>query len=84
MRHLALNNAKVYMASRTESRALGAIEDMKKDNPEIEGKAGMHFLELDLMDLKSCQAAAREFLAKESRLDILGEFAMLLVWYATS
>lgn len=60
------------MASRTESRALGAIEDIIKVNPEIANKGGIHFLKLDLMDLKSCQNAARDFLSKESRLDILG------------
>ena len=74
VRQLAKHGAKVYMASRTESRAKAAIEELLKDHPEIKEKAGIEFLKLDLTDLKSCQEAARAFLAKEKRLDILSEF----------
>jgi NAD(P)-dependent dehydrogenase (short-subunit alcohol dehydrogenase family) len=59
------------MASRTESRALAAIEELEKEHPEIKEQGGIHFLPLDLTDLESCQSAAREFLAKEERLDVL-------------
>jgi len=68
---LAKHGAKVYMASRTESRAREAIKQLYKENPELEKKAGIEFLQLDLCDLASCQAAARTFLEKENRLDIL-------------
>ena len=72
VRHLALRNAKVYMASRTESRALDAIRGLKEDHPELEKKNGeIIFLQIDLTSLESCQAAARTFLEKEERLDIL-------------
>lgn len=71
VRYLALNNAKVYMASRTESRALAAIKELETEHPELTQKAGIVFLQLDLASLESSQAAARSFLEKEDRLDIL-------------
>lgn len=61
------------MASRTESRALAAIEELYKKYPEIAQKGGIVFLQLDLTSLESCQAAARAFLEKEQRLDILSK-----------
>ncbi|TFK69854.1 NAD(P)-binding protein [Pluteus cervinus] len=72
VRQLARRGAKVYMASRTESRANAAIEEITAKHPEIAEKGGsIVFLELNLCDLKACQAAAQEFLRKEERLDIL-------------
>ncbi|TFK69855.1 NAD(P)-binding protein [Pluteus cervinus] len=72
VRQLARRGAKVYMASRTESRANAAIEEIIAEHPEIAEKGGsIAFLELNLRDLKACQAAAQEFLQKEERLDIL-------------
>ncbi len=74
MRQLARRGAKVYMASRTESRARAAIDELTTEHPEIAEKGGsIEFLQLDLCDLKGCQAAAREFLQNEKRLDILGK-----------
>lgn len=74
VRQLAKHGAKVYMASRTESRARAAIDELTKEHPEIKEKAGIEYLKLDLTDLKSCQDAAKTFLSKEKRLDILSEF----------
>ena len=72
VRQLARRGATVYMASRTEARARTAIEELQNEHPEIKEKGGrIEFLQLDLCDLKSCQAAARSFLDKEKRLDIL-------------
>lgn len=71
VRHLALNNAKVYMASRTESRALAAIKELESEHPELAQKPGIAFLQLDLSSLESSQTAAQTFLEKEERLDIL-------------
>ena len=60
------------MASRTESRAKKAIEELLEEYPDITEKGGsIEFLQIDLTDLKNCQAAAREFISRESRLDIL-------------
>ncbi|SPO44340.1 related to Oxidoreductase, short-chain dehydrogenase [Moesziomyces antarcticus] len=64
---LARNGAKVYMASRTESKARDAIEKIKKAVPN----ADIHFLQLDLTELAAVRKAADDFLAQEKRLDIL-------------
>lgn len=71
VRQLALHGAKVYMASRTESRAIECIDELERDHPELHGKSRIIFLKLDLTSLESCQRAAKEFLEKEERLDIL-------------
>jgi len=72
VRELALHNARVvYMASRTESRALAAIEEMKTRDEAIKKADNVKFLKLDLADLKSCREAANAILEKEDRLDIL-------------
>ncbi|RDB18042.1 hypothetical protein Hypma_000726 [Hypsizygus marmoreus] len=59
-------NAKVYMASRNEDKAVHAIEDLRR----LTGKEAV-FLKLDLADLKSVKAAAEEFQRKEKELHIL-------------
>ena len=74
IKQLALHNAKVYLASRTESRARTAIEELTNTHRALEGR--IVFLKLDLTDLRGCQRAAQEFLAKESRLDILRMFRL--------
>ncbi|KAJ8515180.1 hypothetical protein ONZ45_g7374 [Pleurotus djamor] len=66
VRALLAHNATVYMASRSEERARGAIADLKADT----GKDAL-FLHLDLGNLASVRAAAAEFLSKEKQLDIL-------------
>ncbi|KAI5819102.1 hypothetical protein BZA77DRAFT_385614 [Pyronema omphalodes] len=58
---------KVYMGSRTESKALAAIDDIKKTLPN----ADLHYIQLDLISFSSISAFAKSFLEKESRLDIL-------------
>ncbi|SPO22089.1 related to Oxidoreductase, short-chain dehydrogenase [Ustilago trichophora] len=64
---LARQGAKVYMASRTESKAQEAIEKIKKQVPT----ANIHFLQLDLTELAAVKKAADDFLSREKRLDIL-------------
>jgi len=80
VRHLALHNAKVYMATRTESRALSSIEELEKDHPEFKERAAIVFLQIDLTSLVSCQTAARAFLEKEERLDMLVNNAGIMGW----
>ncbi|KAJ3847226.1 short chain dehydrogenase [Lentinula lateritia] len=70
VRELARNGARVYMLSRTESRALAAIEKIKTElgselNPEIE------YINFNLLSLKSAKKAAEEYMQREQRLDIL-------------
>jgi len=60
------HGAKVYMGARDKTRALEAIEEVKKAT----GKEPI-FLQLDLADLDSVQAAAQTFVKNETRLDIL-------------
>lgn len=75
VRYLALKNAKVYMASRTKSRAQATIEELETEHPQLAEK--IVFLQLDLSSLESCQTAARLFLEKENRLDVLGKLFQL-------
>ncbi len=63
------NPTKIYLAARTESKARKAIGEIVTANPAAKDK--LEFLQLDLADLSSVQNAARTFVAKEQRLDIL-------------
>ncbi|KAH7134171.1 hypothetical protein EDB81DRAFT_657922 [Dactylonectria macrodidyma] len=68
-KHLALRNARVYIASRSQQRVDEAIAQM---NQSADGKTlDLHFIQMDLQDLKSVKRAATHFLEQESRLDIL-------------
>jgi NAD(P)-dependent dehydrogenase (short-subunit alcohol dehydrogenase family) len=68
-KHLALHNARVYIASRSSERVEQAIRQMKES---AAGKTlDLHFLKLDLEDLRSVKAAAESFAQRESRLDML-------------
>ena len=61
------HNAKVYLCARNKGKAQDAIDKLK----QVTGKDDIHFIKLDLGDLPSCAAAAKELAAKEPRLDIL-------------
>jgi short-subunit dehydrogenase involved in D-alanine esterification of teichoic acids len=67
-KQLALRHARVYIASRSQERVQKAIEELQSTT---EQKLDLHFLQLDLLDLKSVKAAAARFTQLESRLDIL-------------
>ncbi|KAH7150337.1 hypothetical protein B0J13DRAFT_287023 [Dactylonectria estremocensis] len=68
-KQLALRNARVYIASRSQQRVDEAIAQM---NQSADGKKlDLHFIQMDLQDLKSVKLAANLFLQQESRLDIL-------------
>ncbi|KII90976.1 hypothetical protein PLICRDRAFT_107316 [Plicaturopsis crispa FD-325 SS-3] len=66
-RALLAHNAKVYIAARSPSKVETAIQELKAAT----GKNSVHFLKLDLADLKSVKAAAEEFSSKESQLHFL-------------
>jgi retinol dehydrogenase-12 len=68
-RILYSKNARVYVAARSEEKALQAIEDIKTAAPESTGQ--LHFLRLDLADLTTIKASANEFTSKEAKLDVL-------------
>ncbi|KAI0052744.1 NAD-P-binding protein [Auriscalpium vulgare] len=66
VRQLLAHGAKVYVAARSRSKALAAIDELKKDT----GCEAL-FLELDLADKSSVRRAAKEFLSKEDELHVL-------------
>ncbi|KFA50693.1 hypothetical protein S40293_04875 [Stachybotrys chartarum IBT 40293] len=64
---LAQKGARVYIAGRSAERVNKAITDLNKLGKPLD----LHFLQLDLLDLKSVKAAAASFNAQEETLDIL-------------
>ncbi|KAI2471974.1 hypothetical protein F4781DRAFT_385660 [Annulohypoxylon bovei var. microspora] len=68
-RILYSKNAKVYVVARSQDKANKAIEEISKAFPTSKGS--LVFLKLDLSDLTTIKASADEFLAKETKLDVL-------------
>lgn len=69
-------NGRVYIASRFESTAQAAILKIRASSPAPDqvvksGKGENYYLHLDLGDLTTVKASAKEFLSKESRLDVV-------------
>ncbi|KAH7017132.1 hypothetical protein EDB80DRAFT_278016 [Ilyonectria destructans] len=62
-------NATVWIAARTEEKARTAIDAIKQQHPSSSG--ALKFLKLDLADLTTISGSAQEFLAAETKLDIL-------------
>ncbi|PVI06005.1 oxidoreductase-like protein [Periconia macrospinosa] len=60
--------ARIYLAARTESKALAAISDIRASVPNA---PPIEYLPLDLSSFASIEAAASAFKARESRLDLL-------------
>ncbi|KAL5049497.1 hypothetical protein BDW71DRAFT_176023 [Aspergillus fruticulosus] len=61
---LAKHGARVYMGARSPGKAEAAIDKIRADTPT----ADVHFLHMDLMNLQSVVAAAKQFEEKESKL----------------
>jgi NAD(P)-dependent dehydrogenase (short-subunit alcohol dehydrogenase family) len=70
-------NAKIYIAARSTTKALTTIDEIKRRHPNSSGEL-MH-LHLDLDDLTTIKKSADEFLAKETRLDVLWNNAGVMV-----
>ncbi|KAK3834780.1 MAG: hypothetical protein JOS17DRAFT_737733 [Linnemannia elongata] len=72
---LAGRGAHVFLACRSQKRALAAIQtalpEIRSKYPSLTTAPKLEFLELDLMDLNKTQQAAKEFLRKELPLHIL-------------
>ncbi|PON27829.1 hypothetical protein TGAM01_v203596 [Trichoderma gamsii] len=66
---LALRGARVYIANRSRERADEAIAQMRQSTNS--STIDVHHLKMDLLDLKSVQTAAQEFIKLEDRLDVL-------------
>ncbi|THH09114.1 hypothetical protein EW146_g8786 [Bondarzewia mesenterica] len=71
---LLVHGAKVYIASRNKDKALRALDEIQRETGHQ-----AQFLQLDLADLDSVQAAANLFLQKENRLDILYNSAGIMI-----
>ncbi|KAG8879218.1 hypothetical protein FRB98_005786 [Tulasnella sp. 332] len=68
---LVKHGAKVYMGSRSESRATGAMSQLKAEG-YLEGTKGeVVWQKLDISKPALARASAEEFLQRETRLDIL-------------
>ncbi|KAJ7468731.1 NAD(P)-binding protein [Mycena latifolia] len=75
---LANHGARVYLAARSEESAKQAIARIEAENPKLQGKNRIVFLHLDLGTLKGTQQAAEQYMALESRVDILVHNAALM------
>ncbi|CEJ91607.1 hypothetical protein VHEMI07309 [[Torrubiella] hemipterigena] len=62
-------NAKVYIAARSQDKYNAAEKEIKDAHPESTGE--LLFLKLVLDDLTGIKASADDFLAKESKIDVL-------------
>jgi NAD(P)-dependent dehydrogenase (short-subunit alcohol dehydrogenase family) len=70
-------NAKIYAAARSKDKTAAMIEDIERRFPNSKGE--IHFLSIQLDDLTTIKASAEEFLAKETRLDVLWNNAGVMV-----
>ncbi|KAJ5619729.1 hypothetical protein N7510_003713 [Penicillium lagena] len=66
---LFAKNSIVYVAARSETKARDTISWCEAEHPSSSGK--VKFLHLDLDDLSGIKKSAEEFLANETRLDVL-------------
>ncbi|KAF2103769.1 short-chain dehydrogenase [Rhizodiscina lignyota] len=67
IKYLLKSNAHIFMISRSAQKSADAIAALKKVSPN----ANITFLQADLTSLASVQNAAKEFLSRSKRLDIL-------------
>ncbi|EED13524.1 carbonyl reductase, putative [Talaromyces stipitatus ATCC 10500] len=77
VKQLLKHNAKVYVASRSKGKFEQLCNHLESIDPHM--TAGLHFLELNLSDARSCISAAKQFSELEERLDVLIANAALSV-----
>ncbi|KAJ3503897.1 hypothetical protein NLJ89_g8230 [Agrocybe chaxingu] len=77
VRLLARAGAKVYLAARNQGRAEACLERVKREGLEP-GNGEVIWLKLDLSDPRDAKKSAEDFLARESRLDVLVNNAGML------
>lgn len=65
------NPSHIYLSARSKDKALAAIKDIESSFSATAPPPPITFIQCDLSSLPSVQNAAREFVAKEKRLDIL-------------
>ena len=66
---LSYRSIAVYMAARSEEKSNEAIKQIESKDEKVKGK--VHWLKLDLMSIKGCHQAAKDFLGKEKALHLL-------------
>ncbi|WFD36827.1 hypothetical protein MCUN1_003717 [Malassezia cuniculi] len=72
---LLRHNAKVYIAARNQAKVDAAIAELKRQ-PGVKGH--VEFVKLDLADLRSIEAFAKEFSTREKQIDILFDNAGIM------
>ncbi|KIM59867.1 hypothetical protein SCLCIDRAFT_125341 [Scleroderma citrinum Foug A] len=78
IKHLARKGARVYMAAQNKARAEAAISALNKEGLGL-GNGEVVWLELNLSNPCNAKKAAKEFMAKEDRLDVLIHNAAMYV-----
>lgn len=78
-RFLYMKNAKVYMACRSEEKALKAIESIRTDQACARSNGELVFLPLDLSDLPKTKTAAKTLIEKEQKIHLLFNNAGVMV-----
>jgi NAD(P)-dependent dehydrogenase (short-subunit alcohol dehydrogenase family) len=73
VKHLARRGATVYLGARSESKATDAIKQLEAEGLGP-GFGPVKWLNVELSDPRNAKAAAEDFLSKETRLDVLGEY----------
>lgn len=74
---LYAHNAKVYVGARSESKALAAIDSIKREHPKSQGK--LEWLHINLSDLSTIKASAEDFMSREDKLHWLDNNAGIMV-----
>ncbi|KAK0123918.1 hypothetical protein ONS95_008908 [Cadophora gregata] len=72
------HNAKVYIASRSQSKFDDVVTKGKAILPRVQAD-NLKFLKLDLSDIRECVVAAKRFLEGEERLDCVVTNAALSI-----
>lgn len=70
-------NAKVYVAARSEAKAQAAMNEIRLEHADSLGQ--LEYLYLDLANLVAVKSSAQQFLDRESRLDVLWNNAGVMV-----
>lgn len=71
------HNARVWLAARSEQKAIELIQSLQSRYPSSKGEA--MFLSLELSDLTTIKASAERFLKQEKRLDVSWSNAGVIV-----
>ena len=72
VKHLARKGAKVYLGSRSEEKGKNAVAKLQEEGI---GSGEVIYLYVDIGTPELAKKSAEGFLEKESRLDVLGQYA---------